>query len=372
MAYELDFIGVEKESKKDATSICMRWQNGDGSYTVGVFDGGTADYGEAAKELMTQYYFDCDEPMHIDFVICSHPHRDHASGLSVILENFDVDALYMNRPWAHLDELLPFAKARDKSTTRDRLERRLRKNYPWIDKLEELAFRRGIPIYDVFQGSRIANRLFVLSPARDLYIQLLTEQKENMLEEDLLDESIFSGSLVEKALEFAQNVAHFIFESWSVEKLREGETTDPDNETSTVIMGLMDEETFLLTGDVGLRGLRCALDYTRRRGVSIRDSVEIYEIPHHGGRHNVSPSILNELLGGIVPEGVQRDKTAFVCTGNGSDHPKKMVVNAFLRRGVKVLNASNSVINYHVGLPARSGWSSAPGLEFSQFVEEWK
>lgn len=370
MPYEIDFIGT-KESQKDATCICMRWQNGDGSYTIGVFDGGFAAHGEAAKDLLEEYYLGYGE-RYIDFVVCSHPHEDHTSGLSVILENFDVGALYMNRPWAHLDELLPLAKAKDGRTTRDILERRLRENYQPVEKLEKIADARGVPIYDAFEGCLIENRLRVLSPSKDFYIQLLAEKKENLLEDDLLDESIHSNSLVEKALEFAQNVARFIFESWSIEKLREGETTDLDNETSTVILGSMDEEKFLLTGDVGIRGLRCALDYASSRGITLRDVVQVYEIPHHGGRHNVSPSILNELLGDIVAEGTDRGKYAFVCTGNGSDHPRKMVVNAFVRRGIKVYNASSQVINHHIGLPRRDGWSSASKLEFSENVEEWK
>ena len=45
MAYELDFIGVSKKTD-DATAIGIRWKKPDGGYTVGVFDGGTAAYGE--------------------------------------------------------------------------------------------------------------------------------------------------------------------------------------------------------------------------------------------------------------------------------------------------------------------------------------
>lgn len=370
MPYEMDFIGT-KVSQKDATSICMRWQNRNGSYTIGVFDGGFAAHGEAAKELLEEYYLDYGE-RYIDFVICSHPHEDHILGLSVILENFDVGALYMNRPWAHLNELLPLARAKDGRTTRDSLERRLRKNYKQMDELEKLAEKRGVPIYDALEGCVIENRLTVLSPSIDFYIQLLAEKKENMLEEDFLNEGNRSDSLVEKGLGFLRNVFDYIKESWFSEKLRENETTDPENETSTVILGEMGDESFLLTGDVGIRGLRCALDYASSRGVTLRDVVQVYEIPHHGGRHNVSPSILDELLGDVVAEGAHRDKTALVCTSNGSDHPRKMVVNAFIRRGVSVCSASDETVCHHKGDFNRPGWTSVTYLEFSENVEEWK
>lgn len=85
--------------------IGIRWKNADGSYTIGVFDGGTADYGETLKEHMKKYYFNGKDNGHIDFVICSHPHSDHATGLATILENFDVGKLYMNCPWDYVDEL---------------------------------------------------------------------------------------------------------------------------------------------------------------------------------------------------------------------------------------------------------------------------
>ena len=50
MPYEIDFIGLSKETK-DAAAICMRWKNWDDSYTVGVFDGGFTEYSEQLKRL---------------------------------------------------------------------------------------------------------------------------------------------------------------------------------------------------------------------------------------------------------------------------------------------------------------------------------
>ena len=32
MPYEIDFVGINKDTK-DATAICMRWKNYDGSYS---------------------------------------------------------------------------------------------------------------------------------------------------------------------------------------------------------------------------------------------------------------------------------------------------------------------------------------------------
>lgn len=360
MAYELDFIGVNKKTD-DATAIGIRWKNPDGSFTVGVFDGGTADYGETLKEHMKKYYFDGQDCGHIDFVICSHPHNDHASGLVTILENFDVGKLYMNCPWDYVDEL--YERVKDGRITKESLERRLREAYSKTDKLEQIARERGIKIYSVFEGDVIENKLTALSPSKEFYLDMIAESGKTPAME--------SYSLLHSAVQFVKKVINYIAESWGVDSIRENVETEPDNETSTVILGEMDDESFMLTGDVGIKGLTCAMDYADSVGKEIKENVTIYEIPHHGGRHNVSPSILNRMLGGIVPRDVTIGKTALVCTGKDSDHPKRMVVNAFLRRGVKVHNASGNTIQHHRGdMPARD-WSTSEPLEFYDEVEEW-
>lgn len=365
MPYEIDFIGINEESK-DSTAICMRWKNEDDSYTVGVFDGGFTKYGDQMKIIMDQYYFDDTEGGHIDFVICSHPHRDHVSGLKTILENYDVEMLYMNRPWQHIDAL--YERVKDGDITKKELIEHLKSNYPHIADLEEVAIEQKIPICDVFEGNTIKGRLTILSPSKEFYLDLLAESYKTSVMENTSQNSKFQSvhMLVEKAI-------NFIKEIWSKDSLKENVETEPDNETSTVVLGDMEEESFLLTGDVGIRGLRCAIDYADSIGRSIKDDVTFYEIPHHGGRHNVSPSILNELVGEIVEEDTSPSKTAFVCTGKTTDHPRQMVVNAFLRRGVKVYTTPGQTIHHKRGdMPEREGWTTLTDLSFQEDVEDWK
>lgn len=360
MAYELDFIGVNQKTD-DATAIGIRWKNADGSYTVGVFDGGTADYGEVLKEHMKKYYFGGQDGGHIDFVICSHPHSDHATGLAAILENFDVDRLYMNRPWDYVDEL--YERVKDGRITPESLERRLKEAYPKADKLEQIAKEQGVEICSIFEGDLIQDRLTVLSPSKEFYLDMIAESEKTPAMEN--------ASLLQSAVQFVKKVFNYIAESWNVDSIRENVQTEPDNETSTVILGEMDDETFMLTGDVGIKGLACAMDYADSIGKEIKKTVSAYEIPHHGGRYNVSPSILDRMLGGIVAQGVTTDKKAIVCTGKESDHPRRMVVNAFLRRGVKVYNASGSTIQHHCGDMPPRGWAALESLKFYDEVEEW-
>lgn len=366
MAYELDFIGVNKKTD-DATAISIRWKNPDGSYTVGVFDGGTAAYGDVLKDHMIQYYFDGQEGGYIDFVICSHPHNDHATGLKTILENFDVGTLYMNCPWDYADEL--YECINDHRMTPKSLAEHLREIYDKTADLEEIAQARGIKICSVFEGAVIADKLTVLSPSREFYLDMIAESEKTTMLESASEQE--NAGLLHCVAEAAKRVLNWIAETWNADSLHENVKTQPDNETSTVILGEMEDETFLLTGDVGIKGLERAMDYADSIGKGIQENVTLYEIPHHGGRHNVSPSIMNRMVGEIVEQGVETGKQAIVCTGKDSDHPKRMVVNAFLRRGVTSYNASGYTIHHHCGSMPSRGWGSSTPLEFYDEVEEW-
>lgn len=368
MAYEIDFLGVDEDSK-DADAIALRWREGD-SFIIGVVDGGFSQHGEAMVEHLNNYYFNGveeeDEKI-IDFVVCTHPHQDHASGLKVILENFHVNALYMNRPWEHIDDL--YDRIADKRITKNSLKERLKDTYTYVADLEKIALEKGMPVYDVFEGDEIEGRINVLSPDKDFYLDMITEDDNTPLIEDGRSAVIEAAySLFEKA----KKAVRWITETWDSENLREDVDTDPINETSVVLLGHMDEEKFLLTGDAGLRGLNNAIDYAESLGVGIDTDVSIYQIPHHGGRHNVSTLLLDRMIGKTVERGVERDKAAYVMAGKESDHPKKIVTNAYKRRGVSIFEAKGKTICHHAGdMPERIGWSAAKETDFSDVVEDW-
>lgn len=364
MAYEIDFIGVGSESKKDADAISLRWKDMSGNYKVAVYDGGLRAHGQKMEEHLNQYYFEGDGEKIIDCVICSHSDLDHASGLKNILEKFTVNALYMNRPWLYIEDI--WDSVNDGRITKDSLTRRLKEEYTYICDLENIATEKNIPIYEAFQGTIIENKLQILSPSKDFYLQLLIESNKTPL-----TESNSSASFIKLAQTLFQYVKNLI-ETWSVEKLREDVSTSAENEMSVVILGEMDEENFLLTGDAGIRALDSAITYSDEIGKSILDTVKFIQVPHHGGRHNVSPSILDRLVGEIVEEGVSTNKTAFVSAAKDSDHPLQMVVNAFVRRGVKVYKPKGAIIRHSKNMPDRCGWVTSKKLEFDEKVEDWE
>lgn len=358
MPYEIDFIGINQDAK-DADAICLRfYDSAQKRYIVGVYDGGTQAYGEALKNHMIEYYFPSVDEPEIDFVICSHSDLDHASGLSVILENFKVKNLIMNRPWLYVDDI--FDKVNDGRITKQSLEKRLREAYPYIDNLEKIANDKEIEINEAFEGTTIYKKLKILSPSKQFYLDLLVESNKTPLEEAQ------NQGLFKKIMSAIKNA----LETWTDELLREDVSTSAENEMCVVVHGKMDEGEFLLTGDAGIRALRAAIDYSKKVKINLTN-VKLQQIPHHGGRHNISPTVLNELIGKIINKGDLPTKSSYVSVSKGSDHPKKMVVNAYIRRGAKVFEARESILWHHNGTPEREGWTNANQLQFSDEVEDW-
>lgn len=86
----------------------------------------------------------------------------------------------------------------------------------------------------------------------------------------------------------------------------------------------------------------------------------------------MSTTLLDRMLGEKVEQGTTSNKFAYVMAGKDSDHPKKVVTNTYIRRGLKIYEAKGKTIDHHVGdMLDRNGWSSATATEFSDKVEAW-
>ncbi|MCK9170525.1 MAG: hypothetical protein M0P01_08935 [Treponema sp.] len=382
MSYELDFIGVNEQTK-DSDAIAIRWKNTSGSdapYTIGIYDGGIERYGDELKNHLNKYYFDDEDEEKnpsekiINFVICSHSDQDHTAGLKTILENFKVQVLYMNRPWKYVDELID--NADDGRMTADSLKERLKSKYQYIANLEKLAEDKSIPIKEIFQGTEIEDRIIVLSPTKTSYKELIIESDKTPLTEEYSVDSLFSN-VKNRFKEAIRKTIEWINDNWSTEFLHDDVTTSSENEQSVVVLGHMDGETenqkefFLLTGDSGPKDLQEAVDFAKLIGRSLKNFVKIYQIPHHGGRHNLTPYIMNELVGPILQKDEMTDKQAFVSVGKNSDHPKKIVTNSFIKRGVKVYQTTGATLCHHYGIMPDRGWGTAERIQYSSQIENW-
>jgi hypothetical protein len=96
------------------------------------------------------------------------------------------------------------------------------------------------------------------------------------------------------------------------------------------------------------------------------------QIPHHGSRRNVGTAVLNAILGPIQAEGSASRFEAFASAPAEDDtHPRKIVLNAFMHRGERIIATQGSAKIYYGGFPKRDGYVSATPLQFSTKVEEY-
>ena len=78
------------------------------------------------------------------------------------------------------------------------------------------------------------------------------------------------------------------------------------------------------------------------------------QIPHHGSRRNVGPSVLTRLLGEKQLESDASRFSAFVSApADDETHPRRIVLNAFKRRGGKIIATQGTNKIYYGGFPKR-------------------
>jgi beta-lactamase superfamily II metal-dependent hydrolase len=368
MDFEVEFHPVGDNTKAgDAISV-RYWVNG--VYEVMVVDGGTSDSGAALVEHIKQHY---GPQTVISHIVCSHPDTDHASGLREVMNAFPVRNLWLHGLWHHPQEMLPYYA--DKRLTAQGLADKLRKEYPIIEELIDLADAKGTPVYEPFQGA-VIGPFTVLSPHRDAYLRLVPQfrkgpepdgdalKRENWLLGGAQQPGFF-GKLLEKA-------AAWLDESWDVELLREGAVTAAENETSTVLYGRFGPYSILLTADAGMNGLWWACDYAAAKAIDL-SQLDLVQVPHHGSRSNVTPSVLDRLLGPKLPRGTPRKRMAVVSVPKDDEtHPRKMVINAFSRRGADVCKTQGSYYRFHRGsMPVRGNEVAAEPFGWFDKVEAY-
>lgn len=354
--YEIDFLPVG-DGSRSGDAIALRYGYA-GNQVIHVVDGGTTVSGEALVRHIRQHY---GNPSRIDHVVLTHPDDDHSSGLRVLFQHFEIGALWMNRPWLYAQALVPLYQ--DQRWTADGLEGRLRRDFPITNELEVLAFNNGTPVYEAFQGTMIG-RFEVTSPTIGQYIQLVPQfsrgpapASEGQQNRGLL------GNLIEKA----RNKA----EEWNIETLsNDTPGTSPSNESSVVQFARIGGKKLLLTGDVGIDGLQSTIDYLAPRGDL--PGLDFIQIPHHGSRRNVTPIILNGLLGRPALIQINGHFNAFASVAAGNeDMPKRIVCNAFTRRGARVNATKGNTIYAFGGLEMRPGWSGLVAYELFPEVEDY-
>lgn len=200
-----------------------------------------------------------------------------------------------------------------------------------------------------------------MAPSRQRFLDLIVESEKTP--DGAQDEGILSraGALFKEA---AQQAAALLRAAWGDEYFPAGDTST-ENEMSVVQYARICDREIMLTGDTGRAGLREVIDYAKYCSIPL-PGMDYFQVPHHGGRHNVTTELLDELLGPRLPQQQQTGAwTAVVSSAKADpDHPRKSVVRAMYHRGANVLTTEGSSKSVSHNAPDKPGWVPATPVPY--------
>lgn len=346
LGIEIDLLQVG-EGERSGDAIALRYGSPLAGYEVMVIDGGNKDSGAALVDHITRVY----GTRTVQHALNSHPDGDHSSGLTEVLERLDVKNLWLHRPWNYAHGLLD--RFRDPRFTPGGLEARIRDALDAAHQLEEIATTRRIPIYEPYEGVSIGPFL-VLSPNAQWYLNDLVPNFSRTP-----DAKEQPAGILTPFFKAATEAVEWVAESLNIETLDESGETSAQNESSVVLYGVFNGKGVLFTADAGRQALTRAILYAQSLGISLRN-LECIQIPHHGSKRNVSPSVLNHVMGRIALVSV---------APKSQTHPRRKVTNAFKRRGARVFRTSGGLLNFVIDVPRRPDVFDAPEIPFYDRVE---
>ena len=358
--YEIDFLDVG--SKRSGDAIALRYRVS-GQQLIHVVDGGYQSTGDALVDHIRRYYGD---PQFIDHVVVTHNDGDHAGGLRSLFESFRIGALWMLRPWLYAGEIIHlFSRYRSVGN----LEQRLRELYPNLAELEQLALQNRTPIGTPFQGAQIGVFCSV-APTKDRYLRCIVESERT-------PEVVSAYEPVQPSpgglAGLLSAVTEYVSAKWGEERFAPEETS-AENEMSVVQFASIADHRVLLTGDAGRAGLGEAADYLAAIGVGL-PGIDVFQVPHHGSRRNVSTEVLDRLLGPRQWSPVVNTNFSAVISAAKDDpqHPRKAVVRACHHRGSggRTFSTENSSICLYKNSPyfANRGWGPVQPLAYPETQE---
>lgn len=341
--YELDFLPVH--TSKSGDCITVRYSVGGAPPVLHVVDGG---YTSTAPDLVA-HINKWHGVAHIDHVVVTHPDKDHAEGLAPILEGYSIGTLWMLRPWIYADQLIQHFPRMQSAET---LRQRLRDDYPYIATLEEIALRRRINMQEPFQGRQIG-AFTVLAPSPMRYGQLiLRSDRTPQLAQGM-------GGLLAALAVPVKAAVRMLRDSWGSERFS-SEETSVENEMSLVQFANIAGDNIVLTGDAGRAGMTEAADFAPNAGLFL-PGVKQFQVPHHGGRRNLSTELCDRWLGprlpALLPEGSELFHALISSAKEDTDHPRNAVIRAMRHRGAFVATTEDTAFRAHKNSP--KPWSGA-------------
>lgn len=362
MGYEVEFLPVG-EGGSSGDAIVIRYGNLKAipiQQRVIVIDGGYAETGERVVEHVKSTY----KTNTVDLVVSTHPDNDHVGGLYEVVTELTVGELWMHRPWNHTQGTAKLYK--NGNLTDAGISQKLRKALSTARELEAAALYRGVTINEPFTGRKDdGNAFLVIGPTETYYESLLPQF--SCTPEALVQQILRNAG--RSIIETAKAAYYTVADMWEWDGIDDNPTpTSAEHNSSVVSIFSWDGKYFLLTADAGIPALTGALNSLSPTWDL--NKLTTVQVPHHGSRHNVGPTLLDRLLEPRLQAPLQK-RTAFVSVGKEPlvKHPSWRVLNAFNRRGAPVWQQNGGTVTFHHEAPDRGLTPMAPQPFFTQ-VEE--
>ena len=357
--YDLDFLSVGDKSSGDA--IFVRTNDGVNGSKVTLIDGGYAGTVENIKAFLLKWY----NTNVIDHMVNTHGDHDHIAGLIKILQKGEIEVkrLWAIFPWHYSQEIINGGYFLNRNSAAW-LSNELKRLFPNLNELEDLAIKNNIPISTPFAGQRIGE-FEVLSPDKTFYLDNIASSTRTAQENpSRLGGLELFKNIFAKAADLSTSL-----KDWGYEKFS-SESTSPENNNSVVQFATLGSKRILLTADAGVEALGMALSRLSNSGTPVAD---IFQVPHHGSRRNLSSELLDAIIGNKFETKKAAESaevlTAVISAGkNDSNHPRKAVVRALYHRGAKTFDTKGG--GFHKGTSTRDNWKSAVKLTYPSEIED--
>ena len=99
--YEIDVLSVG-QGQRSGDAIAIKYSMVGGQWRVMVIDGGDRDSGARLVSHIRNHF----ATNIVNHVVNTHPDSDHCAGLSVVLEEMQVEELWMHLPWLHSPRMM--------------------------------------------------------------------------------------------------------------------------------------------------------------------------------------------------------------------------------------------------------------------------
>lgn len=332
--FEIDFLAVG--TKRSGDAIAVRYSLPSGKQRVVIVDGGDKESAEALAEHVKTVY----KVSHVHLAICSHSDADHARGFARVLSDsrLTFGEVWVHQPW-------------------------IRKSLSDVLEVAEITQRRVIQTFEPLSDGPLNPtfpEIVVLGPSQALYQQL-------------------RSSISLSGLSRIHEVKKSLHDE-SDEDPETGQLEDPPrnavtitNMASIVWLLRLPEGDFLFTADAGVadagvEALQDAVNAAKRQRIDLKQC-KFQQIPHHGSRSNVGPTILDQLAG--PADGTRRGMALVSAAPGDKHHPSTQVLDAYIERGWKV-QATQGVNAWYssADAPRRTGYRSVRPLSLFSKVED--